>query len=61
MFVISVEKCGDIGNKWKDYKLIISEEALHTIMIELHLQVSSFNHIIICALEDKWKVETAGK
>jgi len=27
--------------------LISSEEALHTIMIELHLQVSSFNHLIV--------------
>ena len=28
--------------------MIYSEEALHTIMIELHLQVSSFNHSILC-------------
>ena len=35
-----------LGKPYLGYQLIYSEEALHTIMIELHLQVSSFNHVI---------------
>ena len=37
----------DLLDKGPGWDLIISEEVLHTILIELHLQVSSFNYTIV--------------
>ena len=41
----------DKGSGWD---LIISEEVLHTILIELHLQVSSFNSTIVFHISSSW-------